>query len=125
MTKAEMKTKDGTTITISGDPDEVVRILSQLGGDLKERRSIGKPTVKTTQKKEAKIDKITMADLVEELKQEGFFDTGRSLVEIKNAFAQRGHIFGIENISTPVLRCVRRRELGRIKEGKKWVYVKR
>lgn len=120
MPKANIKTKDGAIITIEGSEEEVIRIINKLSvkktEKLKKIKAKGK--IKPT-------TKITMSDLVNELKEEGFFDEPRSLVKIKNAFAEKGYVYSVEAISTPMLRLVKKRVIGRIKKDRKWMYVKR
>ena len=119
MVKAEFKKKDGTHIIIDGSEEEVKRLLSLVYEE--------KPSKATKAKndKEAKLGKMSIGDVLLELKDEGFFDTPRSLVEIKNALAEKGRIYEVTTLSTQVIRQIRKRNLGRIKQDKKWMYVKR
>jgi len=118
MVKAEIKEKDGTHIIIDGSEGEVRRLLSLIQGE--------KPTKTQKDKgnKDVKTEKMSIGDILSELKYEGFFDKPRSLVEIKNALAEKGRICELTTLSPQVIRQVRKRNLGRIKQDKKWKYVK-
>ncbi len=122
MAKATIKTKEGTHITIEGEKEELVKIIKLL-----EQPSTQTTRVKSKLRRAQKSTtaRLSMHDLIEELKTEKFFDKPRSLVEIKNAFAEKGHIYNLNSISTPVVRLVRKRVIGRIKKDKKWLYVRR
>lgn len=121
MAKATIKTKDGTSIVIEGSDNNVVNIINKIKGQTSEpkKEELSRPKSKKTS------SKITMTDLIEELKEEKFFDKPKSLLEIKKAFENKGHIYDVNAISTPILRLVRRRILGRINQDGKWAYVKR
>lgn len=116
MVKAEIKKKDGTQIVIDGSEEEVRRLLNLINED---------KFAKTLKTKEARIGKMSIGDMLVELREEGFFDSPRSLVEIKNALAEKGRIYEVNTLSAQVIRQVRKRNLGRIKQDKKWMYVKR
>ncbi len=58
------------------------------------------------------------------LTEEGFFAQPRSLVELQGALAEHGWHYPQENLSTPLVRLVRQRQLRRsqLTEGKKKVW---
>ena len=87
MVKAEIKKKDGTHIVIDGSEEEVKRLLNLIHDD-----KTAKPQ-KTKENKEAKIGKMSIGDMILELKEEGFFDGPKGLVQIKNALAEKGGIY--------------------------------
>jgi len=117
--KAEIKKKDGTHIVIDGSEAEVKRLLDLVHED--------KPvkTRRVKENKETKIGKMSIGDMILELREEGFFDKPKSLVEIKNALSEKGGIYETTTLSAQVIRQIRKRNLGRIKQDKKWMYVKR
>jgi len=119
MVKGEIKTKDGTHIIIEGSEEEVKRIL----GVISSRNDYQKK--EKQEKKREKNEKMSIADMLHELKEEGFFNKPRGLIEIKNALSEKGAIYEITTLSTQLIRQVRKRRLGRIKQEKKWKYVKR
>lgn len=118
MVKAEIKKKDGTHIVIEGSEEEVKRLLDLIHED--------KPVKnKKTKDNEIKKGKLSIGDVILELREEGFFAKPKSLVEIKNALSEKGRIYDVTTLSTQVIRQVRKRNLGRLKQDKKWMYVKR
>lgn len=117
MVKAEVKKKDGTHILIDGSEEEVKRILALISNTKSDR--------KTENREGTKSSKISLTDMIHELREEGFFNKPKSLVEIKNGLATRGRIYEVTSLSAAVLRQVRKRNLGRIKDENKWKYVLR
>jgi hypothetical protein len=61
--------------------------------------------------------------LVEALVQENYFKAKRSIGEIRTKLEEKGHIYALHSLSTPLLRLTRSRILRRIKEKTGWVYV--
>lgn len=116
MVKANIKTESGILVNLDGTPQEVMELLNKL-----EKKGVVKKK-ETMQKKKTKM---SIGDLLLELREEGFFDNPRSLVEIKNSLAEKGSIYSINTLSAQVLRQVKKRNLGRIKEKNKWMYVSR
>jgi len=119
MVKAEIKKKDGTSIVIDGTEEEVKRLLDLINED----KSVN--DLKAKESKENKKEKLSIADMIFDLREEGFFKNPRSLVEIKNALSEKGGIYDITTLSTSMIRLVRKRKLGRVKRDKKWKYVMR
>ena len=117
MVKAKINMKNGTRVTLEGSENELKKILNALSID-----SIDGVRKKETTRRRRKL---TISDGILEMKEEGFFDIPRSLVEIKGALSEKGMIYEITTLSTQVLRQVRKRNLGRVKDGKRWKYVKR
>ena len=116
MVKANVKTESGIIVNLDGTPQELIELIDTL-----EKKELVKKK-KILQKKNTKM---SIGDLILELKEDGFFSKPKSLVEIKNGLAEKGQIYSINTLSTQVLRQVKRRNLGRIKEGDKWAYVQR
>jgi hypothetical protein len=56
----------------------------------------------------------SFADRIAVLATEGFFSEPRSLSAILNALAERGWHYAAENVSTPLVRLVRQRQLRRL-----------
>jgi len=119
MVKAEIKKKDGTHIIVDGSEEEVKKLLDLLDE--------GKPASaqKTKKTKEPEKGKMSIGDMILELKEEKFFNSPKSLVEIKNALSENGGIYEVTTLSASLIRLVRKRTLGRIKQDNKWKYVKR
>lgn len=123
MVKAEITKSDGTKIIIDGSEEEVKRILSYENKIVVPEK---RQAIKNENKKQLKSSgKLSISDQIEELKEEGFFDQPKGLIEIKNVLSEKGMIYAITTLSGKVIEKVRKRELGRIKEENKWKYVKR
>jgi hypothetical protein len=117
MAKAIMTTLDGATVTIEGSQDEVAALLTRLGGN--------KPTQEheTGSKTRLPKSKPTPMGLISDLIAEGFFREPRELGAVRLALRERGHFYPVTTLSPLMLRLVRRKELRRIKEKKRWTYV--
>jgi len=127
MTKANIDLPDGTKIVIDGSVDEVAKIVALVQGATRpppaaERKPIKKPEAPLATKKKAKPG---LKSFVRELKEEGFFEEKRTLRTIKEALDAKAHIYRISHLSGVMLELIRDRELGRLKERGKWVYVHR
>ncbi len=111
MVKAVIKLKDGTEISIEGSPEQVARTRELLSS---EKRSLRR-----------KSSKIGPMGLILELKSEGFFDSPKSVTEIRDKLQENAHHYPLSSLSPALIRLVRNRELGRLKQGGKWTWVKR
>ena len=73
--------------------------------------------------------KITKKDsifsLIENLKQENFFDKPKNLKEIQNELKKLNYHYAVTSLTNPLQRLVRQRVLGRILQKGKWAYVRR
>jgi hypothetical protein len=117
MIKAEIKMKDGTHIIIDGSEEEIKKIISTISGEKGSRKKAIKQNKEKT--------RHSLPDMLSELKEEGFFDKPKSLVEIKQGLAEKGFMYAMTTLSPQVVREVRKHTLGRIKIDKKWKYVRR
>lgn len=122
MAKAHIKLKSGADVTIEGTSDEVAELLAKLEGEG------DKPVRKPAEKVEKSVarggkSKPSLPDLIAELIDGGFFKEPRELGAIKAAFQEQGHFYPVTTLSPLLLRLVRRRELRRIKDKKRWAYV--
>jgi hypothetical protein len=118
MAKAHITTKSGASITIEGTPKEVAELVSQLGTGAD---ATTRP--KRIKKDEASRAKPTLGNLIAEFIDGGFFKKPKELGAIKNALEEQGHFYPVTTLSPVLLRLVRRRELRRVKDKKRWLYV--
>lgn len=116
MVKANIKTGSGISVELDGDPQEILDLVKKLDKEA---------LVKKPEKLVIKKSKLSIGDMIIELREEGFFNKPKSLVEVKNALEEKGKIYSVNTLSTQVIRQVRKRNIGRIKEDNKWMYVKR
>ena len=121
MVKANIETRDGSKIVVEGTEEEVASIIK-----LVQHKTQQSESSKTEGKKFTKSSgsKPSVADLVLSLSSEGFFDKPKTLAEIKTRLEEQGYFYPITTLSSIVLWLIKRRDLRRIKEGKKWAYVK-
>lgn len=123
MAKANIELPNGTKIVIEGDANEVAKVVAFVKGQR------GEKTVKTEKGPKSSGAKLKMKpgpmDYIRELKTEGFFKEKRGLGDIQGALEVKGYIYPLSTLSGIMLKLIKKRELGRIKEGRKWKYVHR
>lgn len=122
MAKANIQTKSGTTIVIDGTPEEISDIIGVV-----QKKEDGHGSRGTTHRRctTSQANKGTsLTDLLLEIREEGYFDKPQGLVEIKKILEEKGHIYPVTTLSGALLNQARKRFLRRIREGKRWVYVK-
>lgn len=120
MAKAHIALTDGTKITIEGTSEEVAALVSKL--------STGTPLSSKEKKKSEKESGSTSSksgpvDLISELIDGGFFKKPKELGSIRLALEEQGHYYPVTTLSPLLLRLVRRKQLRRIKDKKRWLYV--
>ena len=122
MAKANIETKDGTKVVIEGTPEEISKIMN-----LYKDEKVSEPPAKESKKffKAKTNSKPTITDTIREILAEGFFDKPKSLAELKQGLEEQGTFIPITTLSAIVLGLVKGKELRRIKQDKKWVYVRR
>jgi hypothetical protein len=118
MPKASIMTKSGAKVTIEGTQDEVATLLAVFNGVPPKSPSVPKDRI---QRKGAA--KPTPMSLLSELIGEGFFKAPKTLDGVRVALREKGHFYPVTTLSPVLLRLVRKRELRRIKENKRWTYV--
>jgi hypothetical protein len=117
MPKAHLTMKDGTKLVIEGTHDEIVVLLERLQGN-----PIGDQPKGVSARPRSKA-KSTPVGVISELIESGFFKKPKELSAIKDALEERGHFYPTTTLSPTVLRLVKKKELRRIKENKRWKYV--
>lgn len=122
MAKANIITKDGIKISVEGTVKEVADLVAQLKTD--KRQSIPDKELKKGNRQETP-DKTrpTPINLIADLIDGGFFKKPRELSAIKQALAEQGYHYPVTSLSPTALRLVRKRQLRRIKDKKRWLYV--
>lgn len=117
MAKAQLTTRSGTIITIEGTREEVADLIAQFGGGTKTPE-------KASRKRQApSAAKSGPVNLISELIDGGFFKKPKELGAIKLALEEQGHYYPVTTLSPLLLRLVRKRQLRRIKDKKRWLYV--
>lgn len=114
MAKAQITTPDGMSIKIEGTPAEIAAMVADLKGD--QKSEIARPRA-------SKVQPRSLIHLIEMLITNGFFSHPRALSDIKAALAEMGHHYPVTTLSPAMLRQVRKRNLRRLSENKRWVYA--
>jgi hypothetical protein len=114
MAKAKITTKGGLVIQLDGTPAEIAAVVE----DLKQREE------GPTKRKGIKPGRVQLVDLIAQLIEDDFFKKPQDLAGVKNALAEMGHPWPVTTISGAMLGQVRRRSLRRLKDKKRWVYVR-
>jgi len=116
MPKAIVTTKGGATVTVEGTQGEVAELLRLLDGAERtkepSRAARSRPNPKPTP-----------TGLISDLIAGGFFREPKELGAVKTALEEQGHFYPVTTLSPLMLRLVRKRELRRIRERKRWLYV--
>ena len=120
MAKAHIRTKAGTKITIEGEPQEVAAILRQVQS---KEASPGPSRGKAKEARRTMRQKVTPINLISSLIDGGFFRKPKDLAAVKLAIEEMGHHYPVTSLSPALLRLVRRRQLRRIKDKKRWLYT--
>lgn len=124
MAKANIITKDGIKIMVEGTPKEVASLVAQLrGGQLRSTPDNGKKVSKDKPRSSDKGRLNTPINLIADLIDGGFFKKPRELSAIKQALAEQGYHYPVTSLSPTALRLVRKRQLRRIRDKKRWLYV--
>lgn len=118
MTKAQITMRGGTKVTIEGTPNEVAALLALL-----ERGATARPSSEPNSRPREATAKAGPVSLLSELIDGGFFKKPKELSAIKLALEEQGHFYPVTTLSPLLLRLVRKRQLRRIKDKKRWLYV--
>ena len=122
MAKAHITTKEGIEISIEGNPKEVADLINQIKDGLPISKSKKKPT-KGRKVVESVNSKPTPVNLISSLIDGGFFKKAKDLASVKVALEELGHLYPVTTLSPVLLRLVRKRQLRRIKDKKRWLYT--
>ena len=120
MPKAVITTQTGATVAIEGTQTEVAALLGLF--EQGEQRRLPAPEPRAT--RSPLKSKPTPMVLLAELIGSDFFSTPKELGLVRQALEEQGHFYPVTTLSPLMLRLVRRKELRRIKDGKRWTYVR-
>lgn len=129
MATAKLVLPDGTTVNIEGTADEVATLLARFAGDsppgtgAKEQSPKKAPPRSSGGNRQEREKRKGPQTLLEELARDDFFKSKRTIGEVQTKLEEKGHIYALHSLSTPLLRLTRSRVLRRIKEKEGWVYV--
>src|SRR2546425_11567205 len=118
MAKARINFPDGTTVNVEGTPDEISTVV----GRARKAQETGRRGAKVRAK--AGSRPLQLVDLVASLIDGGFFrKKPKDLAAVKTALEEMGHHYPVTTLSGEMLRQVRRRNLRRLKQDKRWGYT--
>lgn len=124
MPKATIKSSTGAVIIIEGSQEEISKIINDFertAAVTQSKTEISKDQVRKRQDKK----RAAASDLVIELKDEGFFNKPKSLLEISQALEEKGRMTPVTSLSGVMITLVQKRILARKKiDGGKWGYAK-
>jgi hypothetical protein len=122
MAKAQITLSDGMTVSVSGTPDEITAVVARLqgpGAPTSGAKSGGTPK----SKRKPGAGRVQITDLIENLIDGGFFKKPKDLAAVKLALEEMGHHYPVTTLSPTMLRQVRKRNLRRLKQDKRWMYT--
>jgi hypothetical protein len=123
MPKATYNTLSGATVIVEGSENEVAAVLRLLESDTGNLAPVTSHHLAAPKQERGKQGRSTPMGLLADLIASGFFGQPRELGAVRSALEQAGHFYPTTTLSPIMLRLVRRRELRRLKEKNRWVYV--
>lgn len=116
MAKAQITTPEGVTVKLDGTPAEIAAVL-------KEVKVKGKTDGGGKRQAKVKTGRVTLPNLVAELKDEGFFKKPKTLGDIRKRMSELGHNYPLTTLSGAMQGEAKKRRLRRFKQDKKYVYA--
>ena len=128
MAKANLVLVDGTTVAIEGTAEEVALLLHKFSSPstaagTKGKKERGKARTASPRKTAGKTQRKGPQQIMADLAKEGWFKSKRTIGDVQKKLEEKGHIYAMESLSTPLLRLTRNRTLRRIKDKGGWAYV--
>ncbi len=117
MAKAQISFPDGTTVKLEGTPDEISAVVDRG------RRTQETGRRSTMVKVKTRSQPVQLVDMIVNLIDGGFFKKPKDLAAVKAALEEMGHHYPVTTLSGAMLRQVRKRNLRRLKQDKRWVYT--
>lgn len=117
MPTASITLPGGATVVIEGTQAEVAALITKFQGNAPVRR----PGERVPRASNRRVGPL---DLIVELIESDFFKTPQDLSAVRAALEARGHFYPTTTLSPLMLRLVRRKELRRIRNSKRWAYVR-
>ena len=117
MAKAHISLDNGTKVTVEGTPAEVAALIAQFGSGATPAKHAKQSMPRKSTAKSGPVN------LLSELIDGGFFKKPKELGAIKTALEEQGHFYPVTTLSPALLRLVRKKQIRRIKDKKRWLYV--
>lgn len=118
MAKVHFTTRAGTRVVIEGDESEIAKLIALLEGEPPKKADKLASAMRHKSK-----SRPTPVGLISELIDGAFFKKPKELGAIKLALEEQGHFYPVTTLSPALLRLVRKKQLRRIKDKKRWLYV--
>jgi len=119
MAKAQISFPDGTIVKLEGTPDEISGVIDRGRG----KRWTGRGARTTRAKVKGTSRRVQLVDLIANLIDGGFFKKPKDLAAVKGALEEMGRHYPVTTLSGAMLRQVRKRNLRRLKQEKRWMYT--
>lgn len=130
MAKAVLTLSNGTKVAIEGTAEDIAVLLDRFSGDAptpsRKPRSRQQGRARESTKPKRAKDRIPRKGpqtLIAELAEENYFKSKRTIGDVQKKLEEKGHIYAITSLSTPLLRLTRAKTLRRLREKSGWVYV--
>ena|SRR2546430_2594081 len=127
MPSAKLTLANGTVVAVEGTAEEVGSLVELFSEP--ETQSVGqvvaKRRVTAAKKTTDRRGASGPAGHIRSLKDEGYFSSKRTISDVRQKLEEKGHIYPLTSLSTPLIRLVRSRDLRRLKEAGLWKYVNR
>jgi len=127
MPKAKLVLPNGTEVTIDGTTEEVTALLDHYckvtTGSASAKKQATRPAKEKKGKTKTKKSSTGPMGLIRDLVGGNYFKERRTLSAVQKKLEEGGHIYAQTSLSPPLLKLVQNKELRRVKDGKRWVYV--
>jgi hypothetical protein len=121
MAKARLTTKSGTSIVIEGRADEVAALVKQIAPGTGPSKPAEPKAGASGRRRQPTATPI---NLISSLIDGGFFrKKPKDLGAVKVALEEMGHFYPATTLSPTLLRLIRKRQLRRLKDKKRWLYT--
>ncbi len=123
MAKANLILPNGTTVDIKGTAEEIAALLAKVSALTPLAKASHKSKRSKTSTKATNPVRTGPQQLLQELANEDWFKSKRTIGEVQKKLEEQGHIYAMTSLSAPLLRLTRSRILRRLKDKSGWVYV--
>ncbi len=87
------------------------------------KREAKRVTARDNVKVRIASQRVQLVDLIANLIDGGFFKKPKDLAAVKGALEELGHHYPVTTLSGAMLRQVRKRNIRRLKQDKRWMYT--
>jgi hypothetical protein len=122
MAKAEIILPNGTKINIEGTSEEIIKIKEAI---THEEKNYSKQNTSSIQKSSSSKRSSKEGPLVRirNLIEDNFFKEKRTIEDVRKKLEEKAIFYKVSDLSTSLIRLVKKGELRRLKEENQWRYV--